>query len=280
MNTPLPVLFVSHGAPMFAIEPGQAGDQLAKLGRELTQPRAIVVISPHWMTRGEACVTASTHPETIHDFGGFPDALYELQYPAPGAPSLAQEIVDLLADAGWKARLDARRGLDHGAWVPLLYLAPEASTPVIQVSMPMPMDTHSALKLGQALKPLRDMNVLIVASGSLTHNLYEFRGATTHGEAYVKQFAAWTAHVLEAGDTAQVLDYRRLAPGAERAHPTDEHFLPLLIALGAAGETYHVRLLEGGITYGVLAMDSYVFSSVAQAHIEPTQFNRGNANHA
>lgn len=280
MNTPLPVLFVSHGAPMFAIEPGQAGDQLAKLGRELTQPRAIVVISPHWMTRGEVCVTASTHPETIHDFGGFPDALYELQYPAPGAPSLAQEIVDLLGDAGWKARLDARRGLDHGAWVPLLYLAPEAFTPVIQVSMPMPMDTHSALKLGQALKPLRDMNVLIVASGSLTHNLYEFRGATTHGEAYVKQFAAWTAHVLEAGDTAQVLDYRRLAPGAERAHPTDEHFLPLLIALGAAGETYHARILEGGITYGVLAMDSYLFSSVAQAHIEPTQFNRGNANHA
>jgi 4,5-DOPA dioxygenase extradiol len=265
---------------MLAIEPGQAGNQLAKLGRELTQPRTIVVISPHWMTRGEACVTASTHPETIHDFGGFPDALYELQYPAPGAPSLAQEIVDLLGDAGWKARLDARRGLDHGAWVPLLYLAPEASTPVIQVSMPMPMDTHSALKLGQALKPLRDMNVLIVASGSLTHNLYEFRGATAHGEAYVKQFAAWTAHVLEAGDTAQVLDYRRLAPGAERAHPTDEHFLPLLIALGAAGETYHVRILEGGITYGVLAMDSYVFSSVAQAHIEPTQFNRGNANHA
>lgn len=236
MNTSLPVLFVSHGAPMFAIEPGQAGEQLAKLGRELTQPRAIVVISPHWMTRGEVCVTASPHPETIHDFGGFPDALYELQYPAPGAPPLAQEIVDLLNDAGWKARLDARRGLDHGAWVPLLYLAPEASTPVIQVSMPMPIDTHSALRLGQALKPLRDMNVLIVASGSLTHNLYEFRGASTHGEAYVKQFAAWTAQALTAGDTAQVLDYRRLAPAAERAHPTDEHFLPLLIALGAAGK--------------------------------------------
>ncbi|AYN10780.1 MULTISPECIES: DODA-type extradiol aromatic ring-opening family dioxygenase [Pseudomonas putida group] len=280
MNTSLPVLFVSHGAPMFAIEPGQAGEQLAKLGRELTQPRAIVVISPHWMTRGEVCVTASPHPETIHDFGGFPDALYELQYPAPGAPPLAQEIVDLLNDAGWKARLDARRGLDHGAWVPLLYLAPEASTPVIQVSMPMPIDTHSALRLGQALKPLRDMNVLIVASGSLTHNLYEFRGASTHGEAYVKQFAAWTAQALTAGDTAQVLDYRRLAPAAERAHPTDEHFLPLLIALGAAGETYQTRVLEGGITYGVLAMDSYLFNSVAKARTEPTQFNRGNANNA
>lgn len=280
MNTSLPVLFVSHGAPMFAIEPGQAGEQLAKLGRELTQPRAIVVISPHWMTRGEVCVTASTHPETIHDFGGFPDALYELQYPAPGAPPLAQEIADLLNDAGWKARLDARRGLDHGTWVPLLYLAPEASTPVIQVSMPMPIDTHSALRLGQALKPLRDMNVLIVASGSLTHNLYEFRGASTQGEAYVKQFAAWTAQALTAGDTAQVLDYRRLAPAAERAHPTDEHFLPLLIALGAAGETYQTRVLEGGITYGVLAMDSYLFNSVAQARTEPTQFNRGNANNA
>lgn len=280
MNTSLPVLFVSHGAPMFAVEPGQAGVQLTELGRELSQPRAIVVISPHWMTRGEVSVTASTHPKTIHDFGGFPDELYALDYPAPGAPELAEEIVDLLGNAGWKARLDNSRGLDHGAWVPLLYLAPEATTPVIQVSMPMPMDTHRALSLGQALKPLRDMDVMIVASGSLTHNLYEFRGASTLGEAYVKEFAAWTAQKLKAGDTAQVLDYRRLAPAAERAHPTDEHFLPLLIALGAAGDNYQARILEGGITYGVLAMDSYLFSSETPEHIELAQPNTGTNYHA
>lgn len=231
MNAPFPLLFVSHGAPMFAIEPGLAGPRLAQVGRELPRPDAIVVLSPHWMTRGEVLVTASTAPATIHDFGGFPDALYQLSYPAPGAPALAGHIVDLLQAAGWQSRLDAQRGLDHGAWVPLLYLAPEADIPVVQVSMPASLDTHQAWKLGDALKPLRDMNVLIVASGSLTHNLYEFRGANRVSAAYVDAFAAWTAQTLQDGNTGQLLDFKQYAPSAERAHPTDEHFLPLLIAL-------------------------------------------------
>jgi 4,5-DOPA dioxygenase extradiol len=261
MNTSFPLLFVSHGAPLFAIEPGLAGQRLAELGRELPRPDAIVIISPHWMTRGEISVTASTAPETIHDFGGFPDALYQLRYPAPGAPALAAHIVGLLQNAGWKSRLDARRGLDHGAWVPLLYLAPEADIPIVQVSMPAGLDTYQAWKLGKALTPLREMNVLIVASESLTHNLYEFRGAASHEADYVKEFAAWTAQNLQAGNTDLLLDYRQHAPSAERAHPTDEHFLPLLIALGAAGERYETRVLEGGVSYGVLAMDSYLFTS-------------------
>ncbi|MGA9222476.1 MAG: class III extradiol ring-cleavage dioxygenase, partial [Pseudomonas graminis] len=147
------------------------------------------------------------------------------------------------------------------AWVPLLYLAPDADIPVVQVSMPASLDTRSAWKLGEALKPLRDMNVLIVASGSLTHNLYEFRGATPHGADYVKQFAAWTARTLHARNIDQLLDFKQYAPFAERAHPTDEHFLPLFIALGAAGESYQTHVLEGGITHGVLAMDSYLFTS-------------------
>jgi 4,5-DOPA dioxygenase extradiol len=280
MNTSFPLLFVSHGAPMFAIEPGLAGQRLAELGRELPRPDAIVILSPHWMTRGEVNVTASTAPETIHDFGGFPDALYQLNYPAPGAPALAAHIVDLLQSAGWKSRLDPHRGLDHGAWVPLLYLAPEADIPIVQVSMPARLDTHQAWKLGQALKPLRDMNVLIVASGSLTHNLYEFRGATREGAGYVKEFAAWTARTLQAGDTDQLLDYKAHAPSAERAHPTDEHFLPLLIALGAAGEDYETRVLEGGVTYGVLAMDSYLFSSNNRDGSKSIQLSQGITDHA
>jgi 4,5-DOPA dioxygenase extradiol len=262
MNTSFPLLFVSHGAPLFAIEPGLAGQRLAELGRELPRPDAIVILSPHWMTRGEISVTASTAPETIHDFGGFPEALYQLRYPSPGAPALAAHIVGLLQNAGWKSRLDARRGLDHGAWVPLLYLAPEADISIVQVSMPAGLDTYQAWKLGKALAPLREMNVLIVASGSLTHNLYEFRGAATQGADYVKEFAAWTAQNLQAGNTDLLLDYRRHAPSAERAHPTDEHFLPLLIALGAAGERYATRVVEGGVSYGVLAMDSYLFTSI------------------
>ncbi|WEK07884.1 MAG: class III extradiol ring-cleavage dioxygenase [Candidatus Pseudomonas colombiensis] len=280
MNTSFPLLFVSHGAPMFAIEPGLAGQRLAELGRELPRPDAIVILSPHWMTRGEVNVTASTAPETIHDFGGFPDALYQFNYPAPGAPALAAHIVDLLQSAGWKSRLDPHRGLDHGAWVPLLYLAPEADIPIVQVSMPARLDTHQAWKLGQALKPLRDMNVLIVASGSLTHNLYEFRGATREGAGYVKEFAAWTARTLQAGHTDQLLDYKAHAPSAERAHPTDEHFLPLLIALGAAGEDYETRVLEGGVTYGVLAMDSYLFSSNNRDGSKSIQLSQGITDHA
>jgi 4,5-DOPA dioxygenase extradiol len=276
MNTSFPLLFVSHGAPMFAIEPGLAGKHLAEIGRELPRPDAIVILSPHWMTRGEVSVTASSAPSTIHDFGGFPDALYQIQYPAPGAPALAAQIVDMLHDAGWKACLDAKRGLDHGAWVPLLYLAPEADIPVVQVSMPASLDTRDAWKLGEALKPLRDMNVLIVASGSLTHNLYEFRGATPHGAQYVKDFAAWTAKTLVAGNLDQLLDYKQYAPSAERAHPTDEHYLPLFIALGAAGEHYETRVLEGGVTYGVLAMDSYLFSSNNAAQLESQPAQGGN----
>ncbi|EJM06407.1 MULTISPECIES: DODA-type extradiol aromatic ring-opening family dioxygenase [Pseudomonas] len=280
MNTSFPLLFVSHGAPLFAIEPGLAGPRLAELGRELPRPDAIVILSPHWMTRGEVNVTASTAPQTIHDFGGFPDELYQLRYPAPGAPILAAHIVKLLQAAGWTSRLDHQRGLDHGAWVPLMYLAPEADIPVVQVSMPARLDTHQAWKLGEALKPLRDMNVLIVASGSLTHNLYEFRGATREGADYVKAFAAWTAQTLRAGQTDQLLDYRQQAPSAERAHPTDEHFLPLLIALGAAGERYDTRVLEGGVSYGVLAMDSYLFSSKNEDGSESTPLNQGVTNHA
>lgn len=261
MNTSFPLLFVSHGAPMFAIEPGLAGKHLAELGRELPRPDAIVILSPHWITRGEVSVTASTAPSTIHDFGGFPDALYQIQYPAPGAPALAAKIVDMLQSSGWTSSVNVNRGLDHGAWVPLLYLAPDADIPVVQVSMPASLDTREAWKLGQALKPLRDMNVLIVASGSLTHNLYEFRGATPHGAQYVKDFAAWTAKTLASGKLDQLLDYKQYAPSAERAHPTDEHYLPLFIALGAAGEHYAARVVEGGVTYGVLAMDSYLFTS-------------------
>lgn len=275
MKMSFPLLFVSHGAPMFAIEPGLAGKNLAELGRELPRPDAIVILSPHWMTRSEVSVTASTAPETIHDFGGFPDALYQIQYPAPGAPALAAQIVEMLRDAGWKSRLDAERGLDHGAWVPLLYLAPDADIPVVQVSMPASLDTRSAWQLGQTLKPLRDMNVLIVASGSLTHNLYEFRGATPHGAQYVKDFAAWTAKSLASGNLDQLLDYKQYAPSAERAHPTDEHFLPLFVALGAAGEGYAMRVVEGGVTYGVLAMDSYLFSSTGNDRSESIQPARG-----
>lgn len=261
MNTRYPTLFVSHGAPLFAIDPGLAGQQLTELNRELPKPDAIVILSPHWMTQSEIKVTASTLPKTVHDFGGFPDKLYEIEYPAPGAPELAAHIVGLLQAAGWKSEVDGNRGFDHGAWIPLLYLAPEAEIPVIQISMPVTLNTYSAWQLGQALRPLSEMNIFVIGSGSLTHNLREFRANATHEAAYVRDFAHWTAERLIEADTVSLLDYRNCAPEVERAHPTDDHFLPLLVAMGAAGSGYKARVLPGGVVYGVLAMDSYLFTS-------------------
>ena len=259
MSQAYPVLFVSHGAPTFAIEPGKAGARLTEVGRALPRPAAIVIVSPHWMTRGSVRVGSSPAPETIHDFGGFPQELYRLQYPAPGNPELAEQISSLLNSAGISASTEPNRGLDHGAWVPLLHMMPSADIPVVQVSMPYPLAPLEAWKLGQALKPLREQGVLIIGSGSLTHNLYEFRGYDGDPAEYVARFADWFSNALRAADMPVLFDYRRNAPDAERAHPSDEHLMPLFLALGAAGEHYELDVLEGGIAHGVLAMDSYLF---------------------
>lgn len=261
MTTLFPVLFVSHGAPTFGIDPGVAGPLLTALGRELATPKAVLVISPHWMTRGGVAVLASPHPETIHDFSGFSPELYALNYLAPGHPQLAARTVELLQEAGWNAGLDVHRGLDHGAWVPLLHLLPGATVPVFQVSLPYPLDTRAAFRLGQALAPLREEGVLIVASGSLTHNLYEFRRHHGNDEAYVKAFAGWVRDALVQSDPQRLVDYRQHAPNAERAHPSEEHFLPLLVALGARRNGDPLRVLKGGIAHGVLSMDAYLFGA-------------------
>jgi 4,5-DOPA dioxygenase extradiol len=251
-----PAMFVSHGAPTFALEPGLLGSRLTALGERLASASAIAVVSPHWQTCGIR-VTGAAWPPTIHDFGGFPPPLYTLTYPAPGSASLAAETVSLLIDGGLVAMVDPERGYDHGAWVPLRYLRPDADTPVIQVSMPHNLDARGALKLGKTLASLRDRGVAIVGSGSLTHNLHEVR-RDGEGAAYAKEFAAWTRQAVLAGDVESLLDYRQIAPSAIRAHPTEEHYLPLLVAVGAAGGDTPMAI-EGGITYGVLSMDSYAW---------------------
>ena len=254
----IPALFVSHGAPTYALEPGRAGAQLGVLGRTLGKPNAVVFVSPHWMTRGVE-IASTEQPAILYDFGGFPDALYKLTYAAPGSPSLAAGIVDVLATAGIEAKLNSQQGLDHGAWVPLRYLYPAADVPVVQVSMPVDLDVESAYRLGQALSPLADTGVLIIGSGSLTHNLYEFRsGATTEAD-YAREFTAWVREAVRTNNVDHLLRTLELAPHAHRAHPTVEHFLPLLVALGAARNTSPATVLDGGIRDGVLAMESYVF---------------------
>lgn len=256
--TTMPSLFISHGAPTFAIEPGLAGAQLLGLGQALGKPSAIVVVSPHWMTH-DVEITATQRPETVHDFGGFPRALYALQYAVPGSPELAARVQQQLQSQGIPARLDARRGLDHGAWVPLLHLYPDADVPVIQVSLPVDTDEAKAFALGQALAPLAHEGVLVIGSGSLTHNLYEFRSGEAQAASYAQEFSAWVRKAVLDADTARLLRTLQSAPHAERAHPTTEHFLPLLVALGAASTPGAVTVLNGGIRHGVLAMESYVF---------------------
>jgi 4,5-DOPA dioxygenase extradiol len=253
-----PTLFVSHGAPTFALEPGVAGARLEALGQELPRPAAVLVVSPHWMSVSPQ-VTTSLRPRTLHDFSGFDPALYQISYPAPGHPQLANRAIGLLQTAGWSAEADATRGLDHGAWVPLRHLFPDARTPVIQVSMPTRLDATSAFEFGRALSPLTGEGVLIVGSGSLTHNLHEFRHVQDRAESYAEEFARWIRDAVIAGDHDRLVRAMEVAPHAQRAHPTIEHYLPLLIAAGASPAPLPVTVLEGGLTHGVLAMDSFLF---------------------
>jgi 4,5-DOPA dioxygenase extradiol len=256
--SPLPTLFISHGAPTFALEPGLAGPRLTELGRQLPKPEAVLVVSPHWLTYAPR-VSMATEPETIHDFGGFDPALYRLNYPAKGHPDLAERTLQHLRNAGWQAQAEEQRGLDHGAWVPLRHLYPNGEVPVFQVSMPQRLDAVTAWSFGKALAPLAREGVLIVGSGSLTHNLYEFRGGQGADAPYVAAFAAWVGEAVKQGDYDRLRRTLDDAPDAQRAHPTAEHFWPLLVAAGAADETLPSRVIDGGIAHGMLAMDAYVF---------------------
>ncbi|MBS0509180.1 MAG: dioxygenase [Proteobacteria bacterium] len=256
----LPVLYVSHGAPLFALEPGSTGPALTRWGERLRAQhpglRGVVILSPHWMERG-AVVMAGARPATWHDFGGFPPALYQLQYPAPGDPALAAQVLDLLLRAGISAQGDAARPFDHGAWVPLMHLFPQADVPVVQLALPVGAGPREVHAMGAALRGLAAQGVLLVGSGSMTHNLAEFFGGAAEPAPYVLEFSRWVEAQVERGDIAALLDYRARAPHARRAHPTEEHFMPLFFALGAAGDGAHAQYLSREVMYGNLAMDAF-----------------------
>ena len=257
----MPTLFVSHGAPTVAIDPGVTGQAWQKLGRELPRPSAILVISAHWET-DKPVVSMAAHPETIHDFYGFPDEMYRLKYPAPGAPQLAQQVVVLLRQQGIPVATDEQRGLDHGAWVPLSQMYPLADIPVTQLSLQPGKDAAWHIVLGRALRPLREQGVLIIGSGSITHNLPALfkhqQGSPV--PAWVTEFCDWMAAKIAAGDSDALSTYRLLAPHAVQNHPTDEHLLPLFVALGAAGDISKSQRLNSVMTYGMLAMDMWLFN--------------------
>ena len=253
-----PALFLSHGSPITAL----GGDPLSavwtQLATRLERPSAIVMVSAHWTT-SEVTVGGSMRPQTIHDFGGFPEELYALAYPAPGAPDIAQRIVGLLSAARLPAAIDAAHGLDHGAWVPLRALFPAADVPVLQVSVQPGRDARHHLALGAALAPLRDDNVLIVGSGHLTHNLREYMTGRPRAPQ-TEAFRDWVHARLLAGDIDALADWERQAPYARFAHPSVEHFLPLFVALGAAAPHMTTAWLGGGWEAGVLAADNYLFA--------------------
>jgi 4,5-DOPA dioxygenase extradiol len=269
----LPILFVSHGSPMYALGGDPAAGAWRALGRELPRPRAVLVATAHWES-GQPMVSAAARPGTIHDFGGFVPALHQLRYPAPGAPQLAQRAAALLGQAGLAAATDAGRGLDHGAWVPLLHMYPQADVPVAQLSVQPSLGPAHHLRVGAALAALAGEGVLIVGSGALTHNLGDWAGfVRDHGLVpsvqppvpYVTEFRDAVDAALRRGDIDWLAQYRERAPHARRAHPTEEHFLPLLVAYGAAGAGATVERIDLGVDAGFLAMDAYRFEAAGAA---------------
>lgn len=258
--TAIPSIFVSHGAPTIALDQSDAHKFLTKFSDAVPAPRAILAVSAHWETDSPH-VSDAENPETIYDFRGFPQALYEMTYPAPGAPSLAAKAAQLLEQSGMGPVRTENRGLDHGAWVPLLLGYPDADIPVTQLSINPNQTPEYHFKMGEALRPLREESVLIMASGNLTHNLSEFRGQPLDAEPpeWVRAFDEWASWAITEGRVEDLINYRTIAPAAVRNHPTDEHLLPLFVALGAGNSTEPGRHLHKSYTYGVLAMDAYAF---------------------
>ena len=256
----LPAVFVSHGAPTLAIEENATTEFLRRLGAELGRPEAILCASAHWNT-GVPAVSAAESPETIHDFGGFPEELYRIRYPAKGAPALAAQVETLLGGAGFGCSVSPGRGLDHGAWVPLRLMYPRAEVPVAQLSIQPRLGTEHHFRLGRALAPLREEGVLVLATGSVTHNLSRL-GTGAEPPEWAREFDEWLFRKITGGAREELLDYRRLAPHAALAHPTDEHLLPLFVAMGAGagGDGAAGRNLHRGWTLGSLSMAAYSFA--------------------
>ena len=256
--TRMPALFISHGAPDLAVRAHAAHRFLKSLGQQLPAPKAILIASAHWPTQAPVVATTAK-PETIYDFGGFDPRLYTMRYPAPGAPEIALHAQNCLRAAGLEASADATRGFDHGVWTPLILLYPDAQIPVAQVSIQPDRDPRHHFEIVRALAPLREEGIMVIGSGALTHNLraYFGGGEETPPPAWVAEFTEWMRARLEAGDEAQLLDYRSRAPHAERNHPEDEHLLPLFIPFGSRAQGEPVRRLHQSTDRGVLAMDVY-----------------------
>ncbi|MBP9911538.1 MAG: dioxygenase [Rubrivivax sp.] len=274
----LPRLFLSHGSPMIALEPREAGRFLQGLGPVIDatfgRPQAVLAVSAHSLTRVPVLLAAARH-EAVYDFGGFDPRLNQMRYDAPGAPALAHRLAALLRAAELPAEVVDDGGLDHGIWTPLRYVYPAADVPVLPLAWPPNWTPAQLFALGQALAPLAEEGVLIVGSGSITHNLRRvFAGglrpdADAPATPESKAFRDWFAERAAGADWNALLDYRRHAPHAVLMHPTDEHLLPFFVAAGAAGRQPATRI-HASLTYGDLGMDAYAFGPGA-ARLGPTK---------
>ena len=252
----LPGLFISHGSPMLALDPEQVGPALHRLGLNLPTPQAIVVMSAHWESDALE-VNTGVRPETWHDFRGFPQALYEMRYPAPGNPELAEEILHLLAEAQLPAHANSTRPRDHGVWMPLLHMYPDANIPVIEISLPMTMNADQIYAIGQALRPLREKQILLIGSGSITHNLRELSWQDQNNRVpeWASSFRNYVVSKLNHSDYDTVLEWDAL-PYVEKNHPTLEHFAPLFFAMGTG---HRFSIVHSSFSMGALGMDIYRF---------------------
>ena len=252
----LPGLFISHGSPMLALNPEQVGPALQRLSSNLPTPKAIVVMSAHWESQALE-VNTGIRPETWHDFRGFPPALYEIRYPAPGDPQLAEDILKRLSDAGFDAHANNSRPRDHGVWMPLLHMFPNADIPVVEISLPMHMSAERIYQIGQTLSALREQQVLLIGSGSITHNLSEL---SWHGESqdvpvWASTFRNYVVQKLTHQDYEAILDWNSI-PYVQRNHPTLEHFAPLFFAMGTGTR---FSIVHSSFSMGSLGMDIYRF---------------------
>jgi len=253
--------FVSHGAPNPILHNSEARHFLEKFGKNLGKPRAILMVTAHFEAH-RPTLTNGAHPPMIYDFGGFEPELRTVHYQAPGSPEVASEAFKLLDEAGLNPAF-ADRGFDHGIWVPLVLLRPEADIPVVQLSVEPDKGAAYHLKLGRELKPIAGSGVLIIGSGAATHNLHEFfRGQyrpDSPAPDWVKSCGDWLDRKITAGDTEALVQYRMLTPNGAKNHPTEEHLLPFFVAMGAAGEGAHGNRIHTSQEYGVLMMDCYQF---------------------
>ena len=249
----LPALFISHGAPTLAIEQSATTSALARIGQNLPKPRAIIIMSAHWQS-AKLEISSNPQPKTWHDFSGFTPELYDLQYPAAGQPALAETLAQQLTARGITCRVNPLRVSDHGVWAPLLHLYPEADIPIVQISLPRHYDSVACYQLGAQLAQLRDEQILLIGSGSITHNLQALRWQAESIDKTARDFKVWLLQQLKT-DIPSALDWQQY-PNYQNVHPSDEHLLPLFFALGAG---QRVSVVHQSMMHHSLGMDIYRF---------------------